>query len=88
MNTDQAPDTAMLQTCTHITIFNPPSMHNNTIGIMSILQTIWASLVAQTVKHLPAMRETQVRSLGWEDPLEKEMATHSSILENPMDRAS
>ena len=32
------------------------------------------------VKHLPAMRETQVRSLGWEDPLEKEMATHSSTL--------
>ena len=38
------------------------------------------SLVAQTVKHLPTMRETWVRSLGWEDPLEKEMATHSSIL--------
>ena len=41
---------------------------------------IWASLVAQTVKHLPAMRQTWVWSLGWEDPLEKEMATHSSIL--------
>ena len=39
-----------------------------------------ASLVAQRLKHLPAMRETWVRSLGWEDPLEKEMATHSSIL--------
>ena len=39
-----------------------------------------ASLVAQTVKRLPAMRETWVRSLGREDPLEKEMATHSSIL--------
>ena len=39
-----------------------------------------ASLVAQTVKRLPAMRETQVRSLGWKDPLEKEMATHSSTL--------
>ena len=38
-----------------------------------------ASLVAQAVKHLPTMRETQVRSLGREDPLEKEMATHSSI---------
>ena len=38
------------------------------------------SLVAQTVKRLPAMRETQVRFLGQEDPLEKEMATHSSIL--------
>ena len=39
-----------------------------------------ASLVAQRIKHLPAMRETQVRFLGQEDPLEKEMATHSSIL--------
>ena len=39
-----------------------------------------ASLVALRLKHLPAMQETQVRSLGWEDPLEKEMATHSSIL--------
>ena len=39
--------------------------------------------MAQTVKHLPAMRETQVRFLGWEDPLEKEMATHSSILASP-----
>ena len=36
-------------------------------------------LVAQTVKRLPAMQETWVRSLGWEDPLEKETATHSSI---------
>ena len=39
-----------------------------------------ASLVAQRVKRLPAMQETWVRSLGREDPLEKEMATHSSIL--------
>ena len=39
-----------------------------------------ASLVAQTVKRLPAMRETWLQSLGWEDPLEKEMATHSSTL--------
>jgi len=37
-------------------------------------------LMAQMVKNLPAMQETQVLSLGWEDPLEKEMATHSSIL--------
>ena len=36
--------------------------------------------MAQTVKRLPTMRETWVRSLGWEDPLEKEMAPHSSIL--------
>ena len=38
------------------------------------------SFIAQLVKNLPAVRETQVRSLGWEDPLEKEMATHFSIL--------
>ena len=41
---------------------------------------MWASLVAQLVKNLPAMWETWVRSLGWEDALEKEMATHSSTL--------
>ena len=40
----------------------------------------WASLVAQLIKNPPAMQETQVQSLGGEDPLEKEMATHSSIL--------
>ena len=40
----------------------------------------WASLVAQTVKNLPAVQETWVWSLGWEDPLEKEMATHCSIV--------
>jgi len=40
----------------------------------------WAAPIAQRVKRLPAMHETWVRSLGWEDPLEKEMATHSSIL--------
>ena len=44
------------------------------------LQYSWASLVAQLVKNLPAMQETWVRSLGWEDPLEKGKATHFSIL--------
>ena len=43
------------------------------------LQYYWASLVAQMVKNLSTVQETWVRSLGWEDPLEKEMATHSSI---------
>ena len=46
----------------------------------SIYYTSRASLVAQTLERLPAVQETWVRSLGWEDPLEKEMATHSSIL--------
>ena len=40
----------------------------------------WASLVAQLIKNPPAMKETQVQFLGWEDPLEAAMATHSSIL--------
>ena len=44
------------------------------------IYNFWASLVAQRVKRLPAMQETWVRSLGQEYPLEKEMATHSSIL--------
>ena len=43
-------------------------------------QTVLASLVAQMVKNLLAMQETQVQSLSWEDPLEKEMATHPNIL--------
>ena len=45
-----------------------------------MLQYSWASLVSQLIKNLPAMWETLVQSLGWEDPLEEEMATHSSIL--------
>ena len=49
-------------------------------GIGYPLQYSWASLVAQMVKNLPAMWEIWVGSLGWEDPLEKEMAPHSSIL--------
>ena len=49
-------------------------------GIGYPLHYSWASLVAQKVKNLSAMQETGVQSLGWEDPLKKEMATHSSIL--------
>ena len=49
-------------------------------GIGYPLQDCWASLVVQLVKNLPAMQETWVRSLGWEDPLEKGKATHFSIL--------
>ena len=56
----------------------------------SIIIIFGASLVAQLVKNLPAMQETQVRFLGWEDPLEEGMATHSSILawRIPMDRGA
>ena len=49
-------------------------------GINYPLQYSWASLVAQLVKNLPAMQETWVQSLGWEDTLEEGMATHSSVL--------
>ena len=49
-------------------------------GIGYPLQYSWAFLVAQLLKNLPAMRKTWVRSLGWEDPLEKGTAAHSSIL--------
>ena len=49
-------------------------------GIGYPLQYSWASLVAQLVKNLPAMQETWVRSLGWDNPLEKGTVTHSSIL--------
>ena len=52
-----------------------PLFHFNSIPMKK-----WASLVAQTVKSLPAMREAWVRSRDQEDPLEKEMATHASIL--------
>ena len=59
-------------------------------GIGYPLQYSWASLVAQMVKNPPAMWETKVQSLGWEDPLEDGMATHSSILAwgIPMDRGA
>ena len=58
----------------------PRSCRSSGEGIDYPLQYPWASLVAQLVKNPPAMQETWVRSLGWEDPLEKEMATHSGIL--------
>ena len=59
-------------------------------GIDHPLQYSWASLVALTVKNPPAMGETWVQSLGWEDPLEEGMATHSGSLawRNPMDRGA
>ena len=49
-------------------------------GIGYPLQYFWAPLVAQLIKNLPAMQETWVQSLGWEDPLENGKVTHSSIL--------
>ena len=77
------PDPGLLH-CRHIPYYlSHQRTHIESGGVIgelrSALQRIQASLVAQMVKHLPTMRETWVRSLGWEDPLEKETATHSSI---------
>ena len=58
----------------------PGSGRSTGEGIGYPLQCSWTSLVAQLVKNLPAMRETWVRPLDWEDPLEKGKATHSSML--------
>ena len=49
-------------------------------NIINVYNNDGASLVAQVVKNLPAVLETQVQSLGWDDPLEKKMATHSRTL--------
>ena len=61
-------------------IWIPGSGRSTGEGMGYSLQYSWVSLVAELVKNPPAMRETWVRSLSWEDPLEKEKATHSSIL--------
>ena len=58
----------------------PGSGRSDGEGIGYPLLYSWAALVVQLVKNLPAMRETWVQSLGWEDPLEKGKATHSGIL--------
>ena len=61
----------------------PPNSDRNLFGEVLqvwLWEVLWASMVAQMVKDPPAKQETRVQSLGWEDPLEKGMATHSSIL--------
>ena len=63
-----------------ISMLIPGSGRSTGEGIGYPLQYSWASPVAQLVKNLPAMWETWVRSLGWEDPLEKGKVTDSSIL--------
>ena len=59
---------------------NLPHTGNYLHSIYIVFMTIWASLMAQMVKNPPAVQETWVQSLGWEDPLEEGIATHSSIL--------
>ena len=83
------------RSCKESDITRPLSNNNMRLIRTPFDSNIRASLVAQTVKNLPAMQETWVQSLGWEDPLEKGMFTHSSILswripwiEEPCDRHS
>ena len=63
----------------------PGSGRSTGEGIGYPLQYTWASLVAQLVKNPPAVQETWVQFLGWEDPLEEGMATHLNILKNSID---
>ena len=58
----------------------PESERSPGEGVGYPLQYSWASLVVQMVKNPPVMQETWARSLGWEDPLEEGMGTHSSVL--------
>ena len=64
----------------NVSYFKPLTLRSAGEDIGYPLQYPWASLVAQLVKNLPATWETWVQSLGWEDPLEKGTATHSSNL--------
>ena len=57
-----------------------PLQYSGLENSMDCIVSPWASLIAQLVKNLPAMQETWVQPLGWEDPLEKGMSKHSSIL--------
>ena len=71
--------------CVCVCVENTPDLLNKFLLMeWKLVEALWkalgASLVAQTVKLLPAMWKTWVQSMGWEDPLEKEMATHSSTL--------
>ena len=63
-----------------VSVINRMSAFPQNLYVEILIPRVMASLVAQTVKRMPAMRETWVRFLGWEDPLEKEMAIHSSTL--------
>ena len=70
-----------------ISILKNMSVLNDLFLVLTLFNSVLpTSLVAQTVKCLPTMKETWVRSLGWEDPLGKEMTTHSSILASKIPR--
>ena len=72
--------TFFLSYFSHMVNYQLSSIFISDIFLFSVTFLQGVSLVAQMVKNLPAMRKTWVRSLGWENPLEEGMATHSSIL--------
>ena len=77
--------------CIRVSPVRMNELHSNSAFLSPICSQVQqSSLIAQSVNNLPAVQETCVRSLSWEDPLEKEMAAHSSILagKNPMDRGA
>ena len=75
---DISPVSSQLSSLTYIFSLTTADLWN--YNFCYTCKYIWPSLIAQLVKYLPAMQETWVLSLDWEDPLEKEMATHSSTL--------
>ena len=75
----QAPHPLLLDLCTCWFLLDTPRIYDHYAPLRPSSAT-GASLVAQLVKNLPAMQETWVRFMDWEDPLEKERATHSNIL--------
>ena len=76
----QAPETDGPSLCVHVVGLETHGCPHSSVWTTYSFQPFWATLVAQTVKNLPAMQKTWVQALCQEDPLEKEMATHSSIL--------
>ena len=77
---EPAPETAVSSTWEALFMDWGPSLTDACTGCKILLPFTWVSLTAQLVKNLPAMQETPVLFLGWEDPLKKAKATHSSIL--------
>ena len=65
-------------------IFEGKDIITSVVLVANLCPSLWASLIAQLVKNLPAMQETLVRFLGWEDLLEKGYITHFSILGLPL----
>ena len=75
-----APFQSQLFSQDNVLVQNEQTKSRSRCSLQSLVCEYWASLVAQMAKNLPVMQETQAQSLGWEHPMEKGMATHTSIL--------